>query len=181
MPRECRVCLRVRRWVVSRRGGMPRPGSINHRPNLIEIENGYLDSLGGGGGGSSGTGGDNDPPPSTPQENADQLSQCVVDNLSTEDKAHVTPHSVEIVKRPRVGGTDVDGYAGCVRGERYITYVKERVAKRGGTSLRQVLAHEIAHHLSTDPDTCRSCDGRVHGTAFQTALGRVRSAAEGCN
>ena len=139
---------------------------------------------GGGGGGCTSTGGcgsagdENDPP--TAQENADELAKCIVDNLSTEDKAGVTPHSVTILKRPRVGGEDVDGYAGCVEGKRYISYIKERVAKRGGASLRELLAHEIAHHLSTDMETCDSYDGREHGAAFGAAFDRTLSAAEGC-
>ncbi|MDE0036349.1 MAG: hypothetical protein OXU77_02185 [Gammaproteobacteria bacterium] len=131
-------------------------------------------------------GGDEDckpapPPEPTPQENADNLAQCILDKLSTEDNGEATPHSVEILKRPRVGGRDVNGYAGCVRGSRYITYVKESVAKRGRGRLHDVMTHEIAHHIATDLKTCGSYDGREHGSAFEGARSRVRSAARGCN
>ena len=119
-----------------------------------------------------GSGGSGMPTP-TPQENAANMAECIVDHLSTQDQAQATPHSVETLPRPRVGGRDVDGYAGCVRGSRYITYVKESVAERGGTSLRQLMAHEIAHHVATDLETCGSYDGREHGSRFESALGKV--------
>ena len=133
------------------------------------------------GGGAEDCVDDSDDPPPTPQQNADDMASCIIRNLDTEDVAEAVPHSVELKKRPRVDGRDVDGYAGCVRGSRYVSVVKESVAERGGTSLRQLLAHEIAHHIATDLETCKSYDGRVHGGAFESALGRARSAAEGCN
>ena len=121
------------------------------------------------------------PAPQTPQQIADGMAKCILDNLSTEDWGEATPHKVEILLRPRVGGEDVDGYGGCVRGTRYVTYVKKSVAERGGMSLRIVMAHEIAHHLNTNRETCGSKDGREHGSGFEGALGRARTAAEGCN
>ena len=134
-----------------------------------------------GGGGGDDTAPPQTPPP-TPQENANSMATCVVDNLDSEDRAEATPHSVRIEARPRVGGRDVDGYAGCVRGSRYVTVVKKSVAERGGTALRQLMlmAHEIAHHIATDLATCHSHDGREHGSAFRTALVRAESAARGC-
>lgn len=137
--------------------------------------------------GGAGTGeGDNTtaPPPSdtpTPQENADETAECIVDNLDAEARAEATPHSVRLKARPRVGGIDVDGYAGCIPGSSYVTFVKESVAERGGAPLREVMVHEIAHHIAVDLTTCQSYDGSEHGSRFAEALGRTQSAAEECD
>ena len=87
---------------------------------------------------------------------------------------------MRIEESPRAHGEYVESYAGCVKGKRYVTVVKRTVAEGSATTLRGILEHEIAHHILTDLETCKQQAPGVHGSAFETVLGRVGSAGDAC-
>ena len=107
-------------------------------------------------------------------------SECIIGSLDEDDRPETTPHKLRIEENPRIHGEYVDAYAGCVPGKRYVTVVKRTVAEGSATTLLGILEHEIAHHIVTDLETCRQQGAGVHGSAFETALGRVSSAGDAC-
>jgi len=56
-------------------------------------------------------------------------SECIIGSLEEDDRAEATPHELRIEENPRVGGENVDSFAGCIRGNRFVTVVKRTVAE----------------------------------------------------